>query len=248
MKTHQESEQIRRSNCAIGPFKRIVIVAAALAGSACLTATPVQAQYDDPYYASGPSAAYGYDRGYRPGYRRFWRNRYGRSQYSYTRRNILRARRAAARRAYRAELRRAARRAEKRRNVLRRKTLGKPSLAARLVKPRIVKIRRSARVYVAPTVAPGPLGRFLYDRTLRRGDVVTTPKGLMVFTGIGGAAKHSVRDFRPLRRASRFTGKKLAGQLRFIARANRRAQSDPVLRQVGKSYRKTASTAELPSG
>lgn len=51
--------------------------------------------------------------------------------------------------------------------------------------------------YVAPPVMPGPLGRFLRDATLRRGDVVATAEGLMVFRGTAGT-RHTSRDFAPL--------------------------------------------------
>lgn len=53
--------------------------------------------------------------------------------------------------------------------------------------------------YVAPPVMPGPLGRFLRDPTLRRGDVVATVDGLMVFRGSAGS-RHSPKDFAPLSR------------------------------------------------
>ena len=58
--------------------------------------------------------------------------------------------------------------------------------------------------YVPPEVMPGPLGQFLRDPTLRRGDVVATSKGLMVFRGQGGA-RHSERDFAALSNATGFT-------------------------------------------
>lgn len=48
--------------------------------------------------------------------------------------------------------------------------------------------------YVAPKVLPGPVGRFLLDPTLRRGDVVATAKGLMVYRGSGGE-RHKEKDF-----------------------------------------------------
>lgn len=54
--------------------------------------------------------------------------------------------------------------------------------------------------YVAPPVMPGPLGRFLRDPTLRRGDVVATVNGLMVFRGSPGS-RHEERDFVPVARA-----------------------------------------------
>ena len=57
--------------------------------------------------------------------------------------------------------------------------------------------------YIPPEVLPGPLGQFLRDSTLRRGDVVATSKGLMVFRGQGGA-HHSERDFVALSNAGGF--------------------------------------------
>jgi hypothetical protein len=61
--------------------------------------------------------------------------------------------------------------------------------------------------YVAPPVMPGPLGRFLRDPTLRRGDVVATADGLMVFRGSSGS-RHTFRDFAPLSQsASLVSGK-----------------------------------------
>lgn len=52
--------------------------------------------------------------------------------------------------------------------------------------------------YVAPPVAPGPLGRFVHDPSLRRGDVVATPNGLMVFQGRAGSTSHRASDFVPV--------------------------------------------------
>lgn len=52
-----------------------------------------------------------------------------------------------------------------------------------------------------PPVGKGPLGPFLFDSTLRAGDVVVTVQGLYVYRGPGGL-EHKVRDFVPLARAS----------------------------------------------
>ena len=76
---------------------------------------------------------------------------------------------------------------------------------ANAIKParRVVRdVPRPPKPYVAPPVAPGPLGRFVHDPSLRRGDVVATPNGLMVFQGRGGAGTHKVADFVPVARAS----------------------------------------------
>lgn len=74
--------------------------------------------------------------------------------------------------------------------------------------------------YVAPEVMPGPLGRFLKDPTLRRGDVVATADGLMVFRGNGGAT-HRAKDFVPVGKAAQLLPKKVRTDL---------AQMDQVVR------------------
>lgn len=79
-----------------------------------------------------------------------------------------------------------------------------PQPAPAAVKPvrRVVRDAPSGpKPYVAPPVAPGPLGRFVNDPSLRRGDVVATPNGLMVFQGRTGAASHRASDFVPVANA-----------------------------------------------
>jgi hypothetical protein len=68
--------------------------------------------------------------------------------------------------------------------------------------PRAPRIEVSAKPapYVAPPVMPGPLGKFLRDPTLRRGDVVATADGLMVFRGSSGS-RHASKDFVPVTQA-----------------------------------------------
>ncbi len=66
--------------------------------------------------------------------------------------------------------------------------------------------------YVAPEVMPGPLGRFLKDPTLKRGDVVATVDGLMVFRANSGS-KHRAKDFVPLAKAAQFLPKKMRTDL-----------------------------------
>ncbi len=66
-----------------------------------------------------------------------------------------------------------------------------------------------------PPVGKGPLGPFLYDTTLRAGDVVVTTQGLYVFRG-GGGQEHRVGDFIPLALAA-----VKSQQLVAIDRANR---------------------------
>lgn len=67
--------------------------------------------------------------------------------------------------------------------------------------------------YVAPAVASGPLGRFVNDPSLRRGDVVATPNGLMVFQGRTGANTHRTADFVPVSSAGAVTGSRRADLL-----------------------------------
>jgi len=66
--------------------------------------------------------------------------------------------------------------------------------------PRLDEPRKPPK-YVAPEVMPGHLGRFLLDPTLRRGDVVATTQGLMVYLGPGGA-RHRPADFAPVSHAA----------------------------------------------
>jgi hypothetical protein len=70
-----------------------------------------------------------------------------------------------------------------------------------------------------PPVGKGPLGPFLYDTTLRNGDVVVTTQGLYVFRGGGGALEHRVGDFIPLALAA-----VKSQQLVAIDRATRRGK------------------------
>jgi hypothetical protein len=84
-------------------------------------------------------------------------------------------------------------------------TRGAPLRSSRDFAPRrkAAKPDQKPEKYTPPEVMPGPLGQFLRDPTLRRGDVVTTQKGLMVFRGQGGA-HHSERDFVALSNAAGF--------------------------------------------
>ncbi len=67
--------------------------------------------------------------------------------------------------------------------------------------------------YVAPPVASGPLGRFVNDPSLRRGDVVATPDGLMVFQGRTGSSAHRSADFVHVANAGAVTGARRADLL-----------------------------------
>lgn len=64
---------------------------------------------------------------------------------------------------------------------------------------RAVRLREPQKPppYAPPEVMPGPLGQFLRDPTLRRGDVVATAHGLMVYRGPGGS-QHRPADFMPV--------------------------------------------------
>jgi hypothetical protein len=68
---------------------------------------------------------------------------------------------------------------------------------ARLREVRIIDEPRKPRPHTPPQELAGPLGKFLMDHTLRRGDVVATQNGLMVFRG-SGAGPHRERDFAPV--------------------------------------------------
>ncbi len=68
-------------------------------------------------------------------------------------------------------------------------------------------------------VLPGPLGPFLRDPTLRRGDVVVTTDGLKVFTGAANT-QHASTEFSALSRASQFAAGN-SNVLAAIDRANR---------------------------
>ena len=69
--------------------------------------------------------------------------------------------------------------------------------------------------YVAPEVMPGPLGQFLKDPPLKRGDVVVTPQGLMVFRGPSGSA-HRAKDFVSVSKSGRLLGTRARSELAKI--------------------------------
>ncbi|MFN3890681.1 MAG: hypothetical protein ACK4MV_09815 [Beijerinckiaceae bacterium] len=82
-----------------------------------------------------------------------------------------------------------------------------PPPVAKPARPRVVHDEpRGPRPYVAPEVVPGPLGRFLRDPSLRRGDVVATPNGLMIFQGRAGSNNHKPSDFVPVASAGGVAG------------------------------------------
>jgi hypothetical protein len=72
--------------------------------------------------------------------------------------------------------------------------------------------------YIAPEVLPGPLGRFLRDTTLRKGDVVATSEGLMVFQGAAGK-KHRERDLVPVAKSRSLLASRLRSELVKLDRA-----------------------------
>ena len=92
---------------------------------------------------------------------------------------------------------------------------------ARSSRPAVVRKERTGpRPYVAPERGAGPLGPFLHDPTLRRGDVVATAQGLMVFQGKGGGTNHKPSDFAAVTSA---TSK--ADELKALDQAMRRTPS-----------------------
>lgn len=81
--------------------------------------------------------------------------------------------------------------------------------------------------YKAPEVGPGPLGRFLNDPTLRRGDVVATTRGLMVYQGQAGA-RHHPREFVPIERGASLLAKHKRLELARVKVATGEAESEAV--------------------
>ncbi len=100
----------------------------------------------------------------------------------------------------------------------------------------VARARHVSLGYTPPKAGKGPLGPFLHDRSLRRGDVVVTSKGLMVFAGRGGE-KHRENDFRPYRQGASIAGGRPA-QLRAIAKANKNSTAALVSLEVVKTYKK----------
>jgi hypothetical protein len=105
-----------------------------------------------------------------------------------------------------------------------------------------------AKSAARPPVLAGPLGQFLMDPTLRRGDVVVTSEGLKIFTGNGGGT-HSPKDFAALTSANQYSAGK-APVLLAIDKANRSAakplvevQAVPVPRATPEP---TATAAKTP--
>ena len=88
---------------------------------------------------------------------------------------------------------------------------------------------RSVIATPRPPVLPGPLGAFLLDRTLVRGDIVVTPIGLRVFAG-GGAMRHAPGSFLTLANATGYLGGRQA-MLAAIERNNLRGPPEITYRQ-----------------
>ena len=80
--------------------------------------------------------------------------------------------------------------------------------------------------YVAPEVMPGPLGRFLKDESLKRGDVVATAQGLMVFRG-SSKSTHRASDFVPVAKANSLLAKRTRTEL---------AKMDQVVRSAATNF------------
>jgi hypothetical protein len=74
-------------------------------------------------------------------------------------------------------------------------------------------------------VLAGPLGPFLLDPTLRRGDVVVTNNGLKIFVG-PAKSQHRSSEFTALSTSSQFVSSN-ASTLEAIERANR-ASAQPL--------------------
>ena len=70
-----------------------------------------------------------------------------------------------------------------------------------------------------PVALQGPLGPFLLDPTLRRGDAVVTRAGIQIFSGAAGS-QHTRADFTPLPKAAGLLSGK-PGELQSIEKASR---------------------------
>jgi hypothetical protein len=98
----------------------------------------------------------------------------------------------------------------------------RPSLSVVKASAPIRKVSIIAPVKVAavrPAVLAGPLGPFLLDPTLRRGDVVVTNEGLKVFTG-PAKSQHGSSEFTALSHSAQFASGNTS-VLEAIERANR---------------------------
>jgi hypothetical protein len=80
-----------------------------------------------------------------------------------------------------------------------------------------------------PPVLPGPLGPFLMDSTLSRGDVVVTTAGLRIFAG-GYSSRHSPSVFLPLSKAQSYAQGRMS-LLAAIEENNRRGEPQITYRQ-----------------
>lgn len=82
---------------------------------------------------------------------------------------------------------------------------------ARSVDPDAVTGAKQVAIPPPPGARVGSIAHFAEDRTLRRGDVVVTPKGFLVYRGRD--RKHTAKDFQPLGN--------VRGDLAKLERANR---------------------------
>jgi hypothetical protein len=64
-------------------------------------------------------------------------------------------------------------------------------------------VKTSGRPDSRPDVMPGPVGQFLLDPTLRRGDVVVTSEGLKIYVG-SSRGQHEANEFVALSEATQF--------------------------------------------
>lgn len=104
--------------------------------------------------------------------------------------------------------------------------------------PRNVSVAKKPagpKVYTPPPVLSGPYGRFRADPTLRKGDVLVTSNGLVVFVGKRGT-KHSVKDFVPLSKGKRYA-RGNRERLQAIADANTFGLKDLVETRIVSDYK-----------
>jgi hypothetical protein len=79
-----------------------------------------------------------------------------------------------------------------------------------------------AKVTLTPAEQASHLAKFLADRTLRRGDVVVTKKGVYAFNGFAGT-RYRISDFEPAERSAA-VDKATRNHLAAIQKVNRRGQ------------------------
>lgn len=87
--------------------------------------------------------------------------------------------------------------------VVRKKPLRAKAARVKHEKPRREEAEKPhITMAIRPPVGRGPLGPFLFDPTLRPGDIVTTVNGIMVYEGGKKSKSHTAADFVPVARTS----------------------------------------------